>query len=247
MTLLNETLPNDIVKSKIYYHGTSNLDNALNIIKNGINPPEIVTNKNMAPIKGKIYITENLKYAIIYALNGDFIGSKHLQVDYNENKKIFDRIISDNPSNKNYGQFGFVFIIKGSELLDVTPDEDSIGCLLSFYLNDRGYNSDLINYDLVKNDYNLKSEILNLANKHISPNTLKKVKDGDYNYWAKTGKILVKRLSDNAKLKIINAEAHIAHEGTVQPFKMLKIDKTKVGFINKDLSNLKDYSTVINL
>jgi hypothetical protein len=106
--------PRDSDRAKTYYHGTSSEKAGQSILKNGIEPgdialPERQTGKkgpNLDPVKGKVYITPDLRYAQMYAIGGDMAGS-----DWK-------------PKGQEYG---YLFEIGGNDLEDIQPDEDSIG------------------------------------------------------------------------------------------------------------------------
>jgi len=111
-----EPRPED--KSKKYYHGTSTKVAADGILKTGIQPPDLGNRKGqMTPVKGKVYLTPNLKYAVIYATGANMLGSE-----------LPESMIIKEP-------IGYLFVVYGKQLRDVQPDEDYIGELI-------GMNSD---------------------------------------------------------------------------------------------------------
>ena len=95
-------------------------------------------------------------------------------------------------SLKEDGRYGFLTVVNGHQLADLQPDEDSIGEMIA----DKKF-----------------SWLNSLADYYLAASTVKKVMDGEYQYFAKAGKVLVKRLSDKDKLALIDAGAHIAHGG----------------------------------
>lgn len=119
--LLEMAKPTSSQLEKTYYHGTPpSVESTRSILKNGIKPPEIdITKKtrssyNLTPVEGKVYLTPEIAYAQIYALGGDVAGSSYM------------------PKGRDVG---FVFSISGKELLDIQPDEDSIGEMIRRYLH----------------------------------------------------------------------------------------------------------------
>lgn len=107
-------MPRDIDYGRTYYHGTSSSKAAHGIFSKGIEPPnlDLRPQNKLTPVKGKVYLTTDLKYAVIYALGGDIAGSKALQRWIDEDR------------------YGYVFIVDGKELKDIQPDEDSVGEML---------------------------------------------------------------------------------------------------------------------
>lgn len=101
-------------RSRTYYHGTSSEKAGEGILKNGIEPGDIAMPEkfkgrkgpNLEPVKGKVYITPELRYAQIYAIGGDMAGHDWKPKDSN---------------------FGYLFAIDGADLADIQPDEDSVG------------------------------------------------------------------------------------------------------------------------
>jgi len=225
-----------------FYHGSASVIYARKIMKNGIQPPEITTNTNMSPVKGKVYITPSLDYAVTYAVGGVFFDNELYRVPYKTNIDTFRHMFSDDKNSKHYGRYGYLFVISGDELNLVQPDEDSIGELLSEILNNGSgveyYSSSMTGaYKKALADTYLTQEIRRIATRKYSPKTLNRIKDGDYGWIARVGKGIVKELSDISKAKMVEYGFHIAHTGAIIPDEVWKIDKTKVGWIKKDCSN----------
>lgn len=186
---------------KTYYHGTWQDRYAKRIMKEGIQPPDLsIGKKNMfTPVKGKVYITPNIEYALIYALGANMIGSDSIM-----------------PGWKMEGaKYMWIFVIAGTELLDIEPDEDAVG-------------------EMVYNQ--TPSWLVSLAKSKLTSNQYQKVMDGEYKYWAATGKKLNKIMSDKQKLELIGIagggmQGAIAHAGALKPketWKMLKTDNYKL-------------------
>lgn len=188
----------------------------MSILEKGIHP-DFTSTKNgiMTPVGGRIYITSDLSYALIYALGGDIAGSDHKN----------DNFITKQP-------FGYLFEISGQQILnDIQPDEDDVGNFLYYILNKEIPSNNKFVEAL--NNPDLKSEIMMLAHKHLAPSTLQRVKDGDYSYWVKSGKVLLKRLSNFAKLRMVEYGFHLAYAGQLIPDKCFEIDKSKAKFLKK--------------
>ena len=195
-------MPRDIDFKKTYYHGTSTKRAYESIKKKGITPGNITTQHHgaqMQPAFGKVYITPSIRYAIIYAVEGDILGSDH----------VFTKWI-DEPT-------GYVFEISGKSLRDIEPDEDSVGEFV----------------------WKKKPEWLyNLARRELTSRQFEKVMDGEYGYWASSGKKLNKIMSDKQKLELIDMGAHIAHTGKIKPSAVWTFNKTQANpQFKKDGSN----------
>jgi hypothetical protein len=200
---INEmAMPRELDLKKTYYHGTSKDKFGKSILKKGINPPNLTVKKKglLTPVEGKVYITPNLKYALIYALGANMIGSDSLP----------------NFITKKGSQNMYIFVIDGKQLKDIQPDEDSVGEMI----------------------YNKKPMWLyNMADDILAASTMRRIMDGEYSYWAKGGKVLLKKMTDQQKLELIDAGAHIAHTGTLKPKEAWILPKTDNHLLEKDGSN----------
>lgn len=206
--LFEMATPSTAHKAKIYYHGTSSELAGENILKSSIQPGSVVLTKksvkgpSLEPVKGKVYVTPDLKYAQIYAIGGDIAGT-------------------DSPRNKG---FGYLFVIDGSQLSDIQPDEDSVGELIwKAFQGDRK--------DPILQRY------VNILARALTDGQLKKFKDGDYVMWAHAGKKLLKSMPDEDKLAFIDVGAHIANTGEINFKEAWRIDKAKIKDLKKDASN----------
>jgi len=118
-----------------------------------------------------------------------------------------------------FGQYGFLAVIYGNQMTDVQPDEDSVGEMI----------------------YDRKFPWLNrLADQYIAASSIRRIMDGEYSYWAKAGKTLMKRMTDAQKHELIDAGAHVAHGGALQPDEIWKFDKKRSQELEKDGSNFFD-------
>jgi hypothetical protein len=117
---------------------------------------------------------------------------------------------------------GYLFTIAGKDLADIQPDEDSVGEIL--FGKDPPY---FLTY---------------YADKYLSDNIKRRGKDGDYMYYAKAGKILLKHLSDSEKMALIDRGAHVAVEGSVPFQQCWEFPKNRTQDLAKDASNFFDLS-----
>jgi len=203
--------PTSELKMGTYYHGTPTKERADKIWKDGIKPDLSVTPEHAIskPIAGRVYITKNIGYALIYALGGDVAGSKPFSLD-------------------SYGQFGYLFVIKGSQLNEIHPDEDEVG--KAIYENKLSWLSTLAKKLLADEDQPDENDDWG------SP-LLDGVKVGDYSSWIKAGKLLLPHLTDKQKIEIIEKYGNVAHEGILHPTEMWKIDRHLTPKLKRDGSN----------
>ena len=215
---LEMAIPREIDKSKVYFHGTPTKVGAQGILKNGIQPPDLTPtpNKLMRPIPGQVYITRDLKTAIIYALGGDIFGSE------------------PSPGMLKEGEYGYVFEIPGSKLTDIQPDEDSVGEMVHDLLT----GTNIHNHNLEKVKWLRRMALL-----HLTPRQLEKVRSGEYAYFASVGKKLIKRFTDQNKLDVIDAGGNISNTGPIQPTKCWRIRKTDSIRLKEDGSNFFKIAT----
>lgn len=249
--LTEMALPSEKVQSIKYYHGTSSTISGKNIIKNGIQPPTLVLdngkkrNNYQTPVEGKVYVTPSLAYAICYTIGGNIAGHASERVPYKGNEDRFKREISDDPTSRYNGRYGYVFVIDGSKLQDIQPDEDSIGEFIGQILSKGSLIKymdahDAMTMQAALDDDYLKLHVLGLAQTYLAPSTLKRIKDGEAIYQSKAGKVIVKRMSDWAKVRMVEYGFHCAHTGPLVPDEVWRIDKAKRGWLNKDGSNFFD-------
>ena len=126
------------MKSQIYFHGTGNEASAQAIIREGIQPREIImpdkakSRSQLAPVPDRVYLTTNFGYASIYAMGGQYFGlGMHDQTKTNYTADMWLK------NHTKEGAYGYVFEIHGSQLTgDVVPDEDSIGEALEWLAED---------------------------------------------------------------------------------------------------------------
>jgi len=239
--------PRSIDIKKVYYHGTPHVDFAKNIIQNGINPPDVSlrAGNKFQPVSGKVYITPRLSYALIYALGGHMLGNE------------CDFLI------KQYGNFGYLFVISGKDIKDIEPDEDSIGEIASQIINNKLYD-DEYNYLAVDGAKGLKwlKEMAYDVLSGIYPEDLGYESDEDaygldmyqllkeyhdYADLAASGKELLKHMTDEQKLQLIDCGAHVAHTGSIKPIECWELDRRKSKELKPDGSNFFKISKKIDL
>ena len=108
--------PREVDFAKKYFHGTSTDKAGKGILSKGISPPDLEFKKThqLTPVKGKVYITANIRYAIVYAIRGDMVGYKLPESDFKKGE-----------------EYAWIFVINGKQLKDIQPDEDSVGEMIS--------------------------------------------------------------------------------------------------------------------
>lgn len=204
--------PTEEMISKKWYHGTSKETDAKKIMEEGLKPPDL-TNRHgwLKPVEGRVYLTEDLAYALIYAFGANMVGTE-----------------LPNSILENDGQYGYLFVVDGSQLADIQPDEDSVGEKLYDILTDG---------DILESEKQEYWWLVYKAKQYLSASFLRKLMDGDFIYQARAGKTLMKYLSDAQKLQLISDGAHIANQGGLMPAEVWKIDKERCSEFQKDGSN----------
>lgn len=102
--------------SRKFLHGTSKQNSGEAIAAyGGLIPGSESTGRGLTdPVGGKVYLTQDLKTAVIYALGAYMMG--------HELPKSF---------KTRDGQYGYVFEVEVSQDADMQPDEDLVGELIS--------------------------------------------------------------------------------------------------------------------
>ena len=222
--------PSSQIVDKLYYHGTKTKEAAKSIWKNGLVSSFTDDKYNgkkalYRPVDGNVYVTTDLKYAIIYALGGVLMGSDYLE-------------------KRDPKGFGYLFVFNGTELNDIQPDEDSVGemvhdCLLKQIHSDR-------HPDSVINTSPTVRRLANKAKAEMSPRTIEKAIDGEYSAWIRIGKYLLSRMTDEQKLELIDLGAHVANKGNMLPHQMWAIPYKQVKHLDRDGSNFFEYAKLIS-
>lgn len=200
-------------KKKTFYHGTKSKKAAESIMRSGIQPPDLTDRSgDLRPMEGKVYLTDDLKYAIIYAIGGSYLGHE-----------APERFIDES-------EYGYVFVIPGRELNDIVPDEDSVGALLGKVLKGKAHRKfnflekmgrrllsrqDLRRIEMGEYAYYAK------AGKLILPQLSEKQ---IYLILSEAGEYLYNG-------------PHIAHTGAIDPSEVWRIDKRKTDQLESDGSN----------
>lgn len=214
--------PSDNMRSRAFYHGTPDTASANSIMEHGLKGVETQGKGQLAPVAGKVYMTGDISYAIMYALGGNFTHAMMERKDFSD-------------------PYGYLFVIKGSDLVDVQPDEDSVGEYLyqhgkvtngkSNYAYDAEYGFDPSTGD------QMDAKIWHNLRHSMTDTQFKKIMQGSYSHYASGGKRALKAMPDWMKIELINRGAHIAHGGSIKPSECWRMKKTDVTKLKKDGSN----------
>jgi hypothetical protein len=232
--------PTETMRQQRYYHGVGSTTAAESIIQEGLKGQETQRKSLAAPIKGRVYMSASLRYAIIYALGGNY---DHAMLE--SEQKMADGMIDP---------FGYVFVIEGKDLVDVQPDEDSVGEFLSHnskpvqepWLSRTGQpltQADgqpimrTLRYRCAITDDKVGASIWYYIEDHLTDNQKKRILDGEVSYMAAGGKRVLKAMPDWMKVELINRGAHVAHGGAIRPSECWKIQKNRLNELKKDGSN----------
>lgn len=208
--IIEMAIPTDPIRKMTFWHGTPTETIGKNILKNGLKVSEVESKSSLTPVKGANYVTPDIKYALIYGMGGNYpLGSSSAERDI-----------------PRYGENFYLFKINGDTLVDVQPDEDSVGELI----------------------YSGKGPawLISLAKKHLTDNIYSKVKSGEYEYWARAGKKLAKKMTDSQKIDLIfNYGTHVANFGVIYPDMAYKISRKDIKNMNPDGYNILDFAKTV--
>lgn len=219
-TILEEMAqPSYKLKRRRFFHGT-NKENGEAIIKSGhIKIQDTSSRKGMlTPVDGRAYITPDITYGLTYAVGGLFSSVSGVR-----------------------GGEGYLFVIKGGELGDVQPDEDNLGELV-YNLSRKGLEIDK-KWDekwirnIKKNYPELASRFLTFAKYNLTDNQLEKIKDGEYSYFASGGKRLLKSMSEEMKLALVEAGMHVSTDKNIKFTEAWKVTNEMMPLLKKNGSN----------
>lgn len=236
INIICEAAPTDEMRARVFYHGTSDTASAEAILREGFRGRETQGRSHLAPVQGRVYFTPDIHYAIIYALGGDF---SHAML---EGKDFSD-------------PYGYVFIIRGSDLIDIQPDEDSVGKWL--YDNAEAITIPWVNpqtrqvamkpdgtpftrttgYRCAFPNGSVDERVWSFIRREMTDIQFKNSMDGFVGHQAAGGKRALKKMPDWVKIHLINAGAHIAHAGSIQPSECWKMLKRDLKLLKKDGSN----------
>jgi hypothetical protein len=238
--------------NRVFYHGSSSEESGAAILTGGIQPREITmpskakSKSQLAPSQGRVYVTEDLAYAAIYALGGNMFGNGESTVKWVEKAD----------------PYGYIFELRGEDLTgDVVPDEDSIGEVLTHLLCYRrafergreiengskqryegemdslkrtmGYNYGPIN-QTGRAPEQVRNELLWAAERVMTDKQRQSIYDGMIGGQASVGKKVQKLISPMTIKWLIDNGAHTAHLGAVYPRKAWRFKKTDAATIQKE-------------
>lgn len=228
LNLISEmAAPNEAMRAVPYYHGTDKTGSAMMIVQQGLKGAEIQGRANQSPLKDKVYLTDDLHYAVIYALGGVLMGHDMTRDD-----------VATEP-------YGYVFVVDGKSIGDVQPDEDSVGEAVSYAFRAMKGQTDLswaTGFPMripraVIADKNVASLLSTIATRVCNAKILNRAVDGEASYQSRIGKQMVGHLPDWLKIWLLQNGAHVAHHGPIMPSGCWRIDKRRSKEIAKDASN----------
>jgi hypothetical protein len=234
-----------------FYHGTSSTLSAKAILRKGLQPPDLGGRKgHLTPVNGMVYLTPSLGYAMIYAAGGNYIGNASYRIPFRgENKEKFDHILRNRQGELD--RFGYVFAVSGAKLSMTQPDEDHVGELYHYILDQREPNPAYIDAQMLRAWEALKSNgvMMRRFSYHMgnwTTDTQKdKIQQGFISAYAAGGKRAIAKMDDELKTYLCSIGLHVAHQGAVVPDECWKFDKTKIGWMQKDGSNFFELATKI--
>lgn len=218
-------MPTTTQSGQHFYHATSSEEAGKKILADGFIKVADARRGHAAPRAGYAYISPSLKDAAIYALGGVFMGHEPSMKDY--------RGRSD--------KYGYIFEVLGTDLVDVDPDEDLVGDMVSMAYRDP--------------TYSFSGWLMDLANQYASPNSLDKAINGEVIHQARVGKQLLKHMTDEQKHELMAyvptkheqfpPTVTLAHKGELPITRAWRLDRSRSKEINSDGSNLLDIAELV--
>jgi hypothetical protein len=215
-------------RGKTYYHGTSTEEAARAIMRHGLQPGQPSATGPMDPVPGKVYVTRDLAYAVIYGLGTNMVGH------------AVDPDMAERLTDKGRNPYGYVFIVPGVELRDIQPDEDSVGEMIS-----KGEPSWLraLAEETLRGVYSPYPDDEDDEQRDLYRSIL----DGEYAAWAEGGKLVLDQLEDDEILALVDVAPHVAHHGPLTPTEVWRFDKVAdAPMIAPDAHNFFDIATRVD-
>jgi hypothetical protein len=220
------------------------------------------------PVEGKVYITPKLEYAAIYALGGVFAGHDYPTGHMKGGEYGYVFVIPGKelreiqPDEDNIGEM--VYKQNPAWLhqlaLDVLGDTrsgkpDRMGLSEDFdfdWLDEDEQQAFLESIGEAESEYDPWDHRIELEDwlqehpdadmdgywEYETQSLMSEVMQGKYSAWAEAGKLILPHLSDKEQLELIDAGAHIAHEGKLKPSQCWRIRKTDSIKLKANASNL---------
>ena len=217
-----------------FYHGTSKEEAAKAILNSGKIIPGDHSGKsenNLTPIVNRAYITSDLGYALIYALGGNYIGTK---------------------AAAKLSGYGYIFKIHKSSIKNRIPDEDKVGEITrdiisgddthGFQPNEIAELKSLVSYafdfDIIQPDYDEDARDL------IIP-AYDRFLDHEYEFFAAVGKYILSKGSKRLIASFRRISPHHSGEGEMIIDGAWRFKKSDAAKMKKDGSNFFDYAIKI--
>jgi hypothetical protein len=247
---IDEAAPPSSLTGQKFYHGTYEQAAAEAIQHEGIKPPEITYKKasRLTPMRGKVYLTASLGEAMAYVMGGSIAGHGWKDTPKEDRSEGIPDSAYSMPARMfdiDKEPYGYMFVIAGSELKDVDPDEDSVG-LAVYQLFNRHFHGPMGShlekalgqtvlskdhavaaYGPDGNDRTAAMMLASIAQRRMTSRQFRDVVFGEYDQFAAGGKRIMKHLPDWIKQKLIEWGANVAHGGVVMPSECWQIDRRR--------------------
>jgi len=231
-----EAAPPEHLKTGKFYHGTHSQAAAEDILKNGIKPREITYKRasRLTPVRGKVYLG-GVGEALAYTMGGLIAGQGWKDTPKDERPEGVPDSAYSIPAGRldiDKDPYGYLFMVSGSELKDIDPDEDSVGeavCMLvsKHFYEPMGPFLKKASEDWRDKNYANVHNLVSIAQRRMTERQFREVKQGEYDQWAAGGKRIMKHLPDYIKHMLIAAGANIAHNGPVQVTECWRINRRR--------------------
>lgn len=204
---------------KSFYHSTDEEAAGQAILASGELRPRVDPGRAFqSPISGRVYLSADLSYAAIYALGGVLMGH-----DLPDTWK------------KHAKEYGYIFEVKGRDVRNPYPDEDTVGKLTNL-----GFDPSLRRYLNPEEIKDCPLWLLDLAHRVLTPRQLEYAKGPEAAGHSMIGKKLVAAMTPAQRLEIIKlgGGGSLSHEGSLKIRRAWRVAKNRTKEIKPDGSNL---------
>jgi hypothetical protein len=196
-----------------FWHGTESVDAAAQILRSRVLIPGASRYSGVAtPRRGRVYLSRNALYAVVYAIGGAMVG-------YVVPKTRIQRV----------GRYGYLFEVAVADDADVTLDEDQVGQLAASgtpsWLGEMGCE--------IGSDIDYEGEVEGTTFSGDVSDLWSAATDGYYDAWIQLGHELLDNMNDEQQEELLAYGTQFAVAGEIRVLRAWKVDKTRTAFMRE--------------